>query len=102
MTIRVCLKSIISSCKTVNATVHSAAITDMAIDDDECRYLLAGAYDGTLYIHDLGEPWGKSGSLEAKAVVHIGRSHRHAHKKSVECVQWYPAVNLLRQHFPYY
>lgn len=76
------LKSLtLSSFRTIDVSVHSSGITDLDIDTCEFRYVLAGAANGTLYIHDLwdtrsmGRP-----KFTAEVVAHVGKSHRHAHK----------------------
>eukprot|EP00094_Tigriopus_californicus_P004584 TCALIF_04415-PA protein Name:"Similar to Ercc8 DNA excision repair protein ERCC-8 (Mus musculus)" AED:0.50 eAED:0.50 QI:0/-1/0/1/-1/1/1/0/112 len=71
----------LSSCRTLQVSVHSSGITDLDVDTCESRYALAGAANGTLYIHDLwdtraaGRP-----QFTAQVVAHVGKSHRHAHK----------------------
>ena len=52
----------LSQCHTraVERTSHSASITAMDLDREEARYLLLGAGDGTLYIHDIQMPSSRS------------------------------------------
>ena len=79
----------LSSLRDMSVEAHTAAITYVDVETTEARYLLAGAADGTVYVHDTlnleGRP--KSGS---RVVAHVGKSSAHAHKFSVECATWYP------------
>ncbi len=79
-----------SGVKDVDCGAHEASIVDVALDDCERRYLLCGAADGSVYVHDLenfsGEP-----SCRSRLVGSVRRGvTRGAHERSVECVQWYP------------
>ncbi|UYV67380.1 ERCC8 [Cordylochernes scorpioides] len=66
---------------------HNASINTLDIDQVEGRYLLSGAFDGGMYIHDLyntsGEP-----SYTMKCVAKFDGSS--SHRYSVASVQWYP------------
>lgn len=67
----------------VDSMIHSAGITDVDIEEQEGRYSLISAFDGTIYIHDL-EGVDRSKRVPVKPVLHIGRSSRFAHKSSAE------------------
>ena len=75
----------LSQCHTraVERTSHSASITAMDLDREEARYLVLGAGDGTLYIHDILHR-----SEETEVLLHIGKSHRQSHRHSVVSVAW--------------
>ena len=51
--------------------------------------LLSGGYDGTIGIHDLENFTGEI-KHTCKSVSTVDCTNRHAHKKSVETVHWYP------------
>lgn len=51
--------------------------------------LLSGCVDGSMYMHKLTNYTG-SPQYKCKAVFKIDRNHHHAHKYSVETIQWYP------------
>ena len=69
--------------RAVKHTTHSSSITTMDLDREEARYLLLGAGDGTLYIHDILQR-----TADTEALLHIGKSHRHCHRHSVVSVVW--------------
>ena len=69
--------------RAVKHTTHSSSINTMDLDREEARYLLLGAGDGTLYIHDILQR-----TAETEALLHIGKSHRHCHRHSVVSVVW--------------
>ena len=69
--------------RTVQHTTHSSSITAMDLDREEARYLVLGAGDGTLYIHDILQR-----TAESDTLLHIGKSHKHCHQHSVVSVGW--------------
>jgi len=69
--------------RAVEHTTHSSSITAMDLDREEARYLVLGAGDGTLYIHDI-----LNRSAESEALLQVGKSHRHCHRQSVVSVGW--------------
>jgi len=74
-------KLALSKLRDVDTKFHSAGVTTLAIDQDEGRYILAGAGDGTVYIHDIQ-------SNPSDLALHIGRSNKHSHRHLVETVGW--------------
>ncbi|XP_041358776.1 DNA excision repair protein ERCC-8-like [Gigantopelta aegis] len=69
--------------------VHKSPIGTLDIDLAEGRYLLSGATNGTVAIHDLEDFSGDFRHIY-KHVCGVNRDNRHAHKHSVTTVQWYP------------
>lgn len=69
--------------RAVKHTTHSSSITAMDLDREEARYLLLGAGDGTIYIHDILQR-----TAETETLLHIGRSHRHYHRNRVVSAVW--------------
>ena len=71
----------ISSHRSLDNLCHTSSISSLDLDKEEGKYLLAGAGDGTLYIHDVllgGQP----------PILHIGKSSKHSHNSSVASVTW--------------
>ncbi|KAF8789991.1 DNA excision repair protein ERCC-8-like [Argiope bruennichi] len=75
-------RSIIRSC-------HNAGITTLDIDRAEERYLLSGAKNGDIAIHDLLNTSGHP-SYAAEVVCRIRRDSLYAHKFCIKTAQWYP------------
>ncbi|XP_064479405.1 DNA excision repair protein ERCC-8-like [Ornithodoros turicata] len=78
----------LSRCKDIEV-VHSAGVNSLSLDPVDGRYLLSGAADGSLYIHDLFNTSGKV-QHTCKAICKVERKSRYAHSFSVGTVQWYP------------
>ncbi|KAG8227675.1 hypothetical protein J437_LFUL006986 [Ladona fulva] len=78
----------LSSSRTIELSHHSSVNT-LDIDPAEHRYLLSGAKNGRIIIHDLQTSCGKRPYV-AKVIQKIDRENPSAHKYSVERVQWYP------------
>eukprot|EP00092_Neocalanus_flemingeri_P002128 GFUD01002268.1.p1 GENE.GFUD01002268.1~~GFUD01002268.1.p1 ORF type:complete len:403 (+),score=84.44 GFUD01002268.1:59-1267(+) len=74
-------KLALSKVRDVDTSCHSAGVTCLDIEQEEGRYLLTGAGDGTIYIHDIQ-------SNPSDLALHIGRSNKHSHKHSVGTVGW--------------
>lgn len=68
---------------------HTGAVNALDVDKVDERYLISGAKDGAVCIHDLQNSTGKA-SYTAKLVCEIPKHSRYSHKYSVETVQWYP------------
>nr|CAD7256860.1 unnamed protein product [Timema shepardi]CAD7568549.1 unnamed protein product [Timema californicum] len=68
---------------------QSAGVNSLDVDLVEGKYLLSGAIDGSIYIHNLHNFTG-SPNFTARVVSKTDRTNPCAHKYSVECVQWYP------------
>ncbi|CAL1530334.1 unnamed protein product [Lymnaea stagnalis] len=76
-------------------TVHTAAVNDVDVDLSENRYLLSGASDGTIAIHDLEEliKYDHNNRMldtrVFKLVHSVSPGTTDAHTRSVETVLWY-------------
>ncbi len=85
---RRCANMRASPLRDVDAGRHSAPLRDLDPDPTEDgRFLLAGAADGTVYVHDLERPpRSREGpKFTAAVAAHVGRSSKHSHK--VNCVR---------------
>ena len=71
----------LSALTEVDTRALSHGLACMDLDAEEGRYLLSGALDGSLYVHDTSV----SGSDLA---LHIGRSNKHCHTAYVANVSW--------------
>ena len=68
---------------------HTAALSSLAVAEEEGRYLLAGQTDGAILLHDLGGPGGAGLGAELQSpTLNIPRSSRYAHSKAVSTVSW--------------
>ncbi|XP_014671566.1 PREDICTED: DNA excision repair protein ERCC-8-like isoform X2 [Priapulus caudatus] len=70
--------------------VHTTPINSLDLDPVEMRYLISGASNGTIAIHDLHNVTGQP-QYTCPLLCTVDRCSQHAHKYSVETVQWYPA-----------
>ncbi|XP_076308869.1 DNA excision repair protein ERCC-8-like [Tachypleus tridentatus] len=68
---------------------HTSSINSIDIENIENRYLLSGGADGTICIHEL-DNYSGTPQYTCKVICKVSRRSRHAHKFSVESVQWYP------------
>ena len=80
-----------SPLRDVPADGHDSGITDLDLDPDEGRHLLAGGSDGGLHVHDLASDERPGPRQTARLVARVGRGHPDAHAGSVASVQWLPA-----------
>ena len=71
----------LSSHRAVENNCHSASITSVDLDPEDCCYLVAGGGDGSLYIHNILH-------YLDPVMLHIGRSNSHCHKNSITSVTW--------------
>jgi len=71
-----------------NQESHSSAVTDVALDSEERRYLLAGLGDGTLCIHNIFSERKKCG-YKSSLELRIGRNSSYKHTHSINTVSWY-------------
>ncbi|XP_033115097.1 DNA excision repair protein ERCC-8-like [Anneissia japonica] len=69
--------------------IHSGAVNCLDIDPSEGKYLLSGGADSGIVIYDI-ECRPAPSNFTCSSVCSISRSNKHAHKYSVETVQWYP------------
>ena len=74
-------------------SVHAGGINWLDLENTEHRYLLAGAYDGSVAVYDTLATVGCQ--QERAAVLHLDRNSPGGHKYSVSCVSWYPVDNGL-------
>lgn len=70
--------------------VHRGPINSLDLDLVEMRYLISGASDGVISIYDLHNTTGQP-QFTCPVVSAVEKSSKHAHRYSVETVQWYPA-----------
>ena len=81
----------LSKCRDVKVVGHGA-ITTVAIDPLEWRYILAGSSDGLIGIYDTKNPSSKSPKHVAE-VVALTSNLTSTNKSSTSVVQWYPGDN---------
>ena len=71
----------LSALTEVDTRALSHGLACMDLDAEEGRYLLSGALDGSLYVHDTSVPG-------SDLALHIGRSNKHCHTAYVANVSW--------------
>jgi len=71
----------LSNLTEVDTCALSHGLACMDLDLEESRYLLSGALDGSLYVHDTSVPG-------SDLALHIGRSNKHCHTAYVASVSW--------------
>ena len=71
----------LSNLTEVDTCSLSHGLACMDLDLEESRYLLSGALDGSLYVHDTSVPG-------SDLALHIGRSNKHCHTAYVASVSW--------------
>lgn len=66
---------------------HSASVNALAIERNECRYMLSGSGDSSLKMWDLhGPKQGRHGQFSAIAAI----PRRSAHAFGISALQWWP------------
>lgn len=75
------------STRTEIRSSHYGGVLCLALDRQECRYLLSGGTDGSIALYDLDEGAGKCRELGALSTSH-GDVARHS--LAISSLEWYP------------
>ncbi|GAQ85546.1 putative WD-40 repeat family protein [Klebsormidium nitens] len=71
---------------------HRSGVTSLQVDNTEQRYLLSGASDGSLAVHDTQVPtkYEQDGTAVHERLFKIDKRTEGAHQYAVSSVSWYP------------